>query len=1478
MFSRSRNSPHSFLYVLPILILLFHVLPHPSCAQRVLENNNILLNPGFEDGTSGWTKYGGDFLVSSEIVHSGLYAAAHQHTRRGTKYLSQRIRGITAGTYRIGGWVYHNHTGVLKVWIRVAWYTDEACSGSQEGYTDSPYYTTLAPSWRFISFSWDSPVEARCVSLRLMARVDNAPSVTYWDDVVFERVGAVATVTPRATPTPTSTFTLFPTVPPGPSPTPTKTPTPTSPPTSVPTLTLTNTATATQTPTSAPATPSPPSPAPPIVINEFLPAPAGTVDWDGDGVADANDEWVELYNPLDREVDISGWQLDDEDGGSPPYTIPAGRVLPPKGFLVLYKRETGISLNNSGDSVRLLDPNGNLIDTITYPAVHRTDKHSWSRTVDGGSTWTDTYPPSPNAPNKPATDTPTPTREPTQPPPPTTTPTPTAFPSPIPSPSPTFTATPTPPPVPFVAINEFLPAPAGTVDWDGNGIADASDEWIELYNPNAIPVDLSHWQIDDSSGGSPPYTFPKGFILGSHTFTVLYRQTTGLVLNNGGDEITLRAPDGQVIDHISYPRVERTDATSWSRDRDGTGAWVDTYPPSPGRSNQPATPTPTPTVTPLQFWGFVYRGYLGETHTPFPHIKVMLYGQNRHGERKLLATYTTLPNGWFGLRTFASFAQYILQVEAPASTDVHFAWTDDPDAHTAGGRIVYEHPRSGVHFRNRFFLTQSGSPVGPGGPGSVLIQEVMFDPLAQGSQESKHEWLDLYNPLDRPVSLKGWWIADGSGARDPLPDLLLPPHGFVTIAAMPGVFKQDYPDFTGPLYGVPDQRIGNGLSNRGDALFLLNTLYIPVDAVSWGTNHTAFSPPVRPGPPGTSIERIPSGRDTDTAQDWLIQHMPAPGHVGPSPSPTPTPTPTATPSPTPSPTATETSTPTPTATPTMTSTWTPTYTPTPTPTPTPTLTPQPSITISPTPSGTHTPTSTPTSPLFVAINEFLPAPAGTVDWDGNGEADANDEWIELYNPNKVPVDLSSWWLDDAAGGSPPYVFPPGTVLSGHGFLVIYKRESGLTLNNSGDYIRLFDSNGDLVDSVHYPQVKRTDMTSWSRIQDGTGTWTDTFPPSPGEPNRPPPTPTPTPIPVSHPPQRPTIVQRPTPAPFVAINEFLPAPAGTVDWDGDGVADARDEWIELYNPHAFPVDLSGWRIDDGAGGSRAYTLPSGTHLVAHGFLVLYRRETHIALDNGGDTVRLISPDGNIVDAFTYPRTPRTDGTSWARTEDGAGEWCDLCVPTPGKPNRAGISKVITALETLQRFSLGAPVSLRGTVVLPPGILGEHTLYVASRYGGVRVYLPWYSENVLKRIPGHSLVWLRGILREYRGEREIYVQHPRDFSVVSSYTFLSPLGIRPTELSRYIGTLVSLVGQVERRYTRTFYLQAGRERVPIYVPASVGMNTKTLKPGRWLRVVGVVVPWRKRWEIVIRSPADVQPVPRLKVGGLLWGYRRGHLYIF
>ena len=92
------------------------------------------------------------------------------------------------------------------------------------------------------------------------------------------------------------------------------------------------------------------------------------------------DDWVEIYNPNNSSVDMSNWQLKDEDD-SHIFVIPDGTSIAANGYLVFVKDESdftdvfpqitnyigeiGFGFGGS-DSVRLFNENGVLQDEVAY--------------------------------------------------------------------------------------------------------------------------------------------------------------------------------------------------------------------------------------------------------------------------------------------------------------------------------------------------------------------------------------------------------------------------------------------------------------------------------------------------------------------------------------------------------------------------------------------------------------------------------------------------------------------------------------------------------------------------------------------------------------------------------------------------------------------------------------------------------------------------------------------------------------------------------------------------------------------------------------------------------------------------------------------------------------------------------------------------------------------------------------------------------
>jgi hypothetical protein len=74
-----------------------------------------------------------------------------------------------------------------------------------------------------------------------------------------------------------------------------------------------------------------------VIITEFLAHPLA-----------GGNEWIELYNSTTTVADLTGWALDDSEGGSTPYSLPSNTTIDPSGYLSI--NLPSAMLNNDGDS------------------------------------------------------------------------------------------------------------------------------------------------------------------------------------------------------------------------------------------------------------------------------------------------------------------------------------------------------------------------------------------------------------------------------------------------------------------------------------------------------------------------------------------------------------------------------------------------------------------------------------------------------------------------------------------------------------------------------------------------------------------------------------------------------------------------------------------------------------------------------------------------------------------------------------------------------------------------------------------------------------------------------------------------------------------------------------------------------------------------------------------------------------------------
>lgn len=334
--------------------------------------------------------------------------------------------------------------------------------------------------------------------------------------------------------------------------------------------------------------------------------------------------------------------------------------------------------------------------------------------------------------------------------------------------------------------------------------------------------------------------------------------------------------------------------------------------------------------------------------------------------------------------------------------------------------------------------------------------------------------------------------------------------------------------------------------------------------------------------------------------------------------------------------------------------------------------------------------------IFSEIH-YNPTPL-SADEEAAGMTDISDfEFIEIYNAEESPVNISGWRLHSAV----EYIFPDGSIIGANSYMVIAKdedvlpsRHQGLEvagdykgkLANEGERLVLYNEENQIVDQVTYsfespwPKFANGNGGSlvrkeWLSGNSGASAWcaSRTIEGTPGNPAQLDPGP-------------------------VIINEIL----AHTDLP-------LEDAIELMNLTEEDISLGDWFLSDSITEPKKYRIPNGFSVSPKDFIVFYQQQfgepfnplVPFSFNSAkGDAVYLFQTDaqGKIIrlaDSLVFP--PTENGVSFGRYPDGASDLVNLELPTFG----AGVTANDSPLAIhLFRKGKGAPNSrpLIGPVIV------------------------------------------------------------------------------------------------------------------------------------------------------------------------------------
>ena len=245
------------------------------------------------------------------------------------------------------------------------------------------------------------------------------------------------------------------------------------------------------------------------------------------------------------------------------------------------------------------------------------------------------------------------------------------------------------------------------------------------------------------------------------------------------------------------------------------------------------------------------------------------------------------------------------------------------------------------------------------------------------------------------------------------------------------------------------------------------------------------------------------------------------------------------------------------------------------------------------------------------------------------------DWVELVNTGAQSENVGGFRLVDGENVLAPLTLPDIALAPGE-HLVIYcdgeernvpggELHAPFRIDADGAALALYDTDGALADAVDVPALNANEVY---RRDEATGVWEISGEYTPGLANTRE--------------MHLSLEAEESDSPLV-ISEASSANR-TYAPDADG---ACHDYVEIHNPSAQAIDLTGYRLTDDEADPGKWAFPQGATIPAGGCLLIYASggaagaagELHASfkLDSAGETLLLTDPEGRAVSRLPLPDT-------------------------------------------------------------------------------------------------------------------------------------------------------------------------------------------------------------------------------------------------
>ena len=271
------------------------------------------------------------------------------------------------------------------------------------------------------------------------------------------------------------------------------------------------------------------------------------------------------------------------------------------------------------------------------------------------------------------------------------------------------------------------------------------------------------------------------------------------------------------------------------------------------------------------------------------------------------------------------------------------------------------------------------------------------------------------------------------------------------------------------------------------------------------------------------------------------------------------------------------------------------------------------------------------------------------------------DWVELVNTGAQLENVGGFRLVDGENVLAPLTLPDIALAPGE-HLLIYcdgaernapggEVHAPFRIDADGAALALYDADGALADAVDVPALTANEVY---RRDEATGTWQVSGEYTPGLANTRE--------------MHLSLEAEESDSPLILTEASSANRTYAPDADG-----ACHDYVEIHNPSAQAIDLTGYRLTDDEADPGKWAFPQGATIPAGGYLLVYASggaagaagELHASfkLDSAGETLLLTDPEGRAISRLSLPAL-KSDQAYSLGTD---GTYTAALAPTPGLPN-------------------------------------------------------------------------------------------------------------------------------------------------------------------------------------------------------------------